>query len=303
VHEALDTPLADVEKMGEADLLRNKKAYEALAKKVKPTRPTAQKLLTEATRITQDAKKFVEEKNIVSIPGPDRVVIKETPPFMRYNSAFLDPPGPYDKDALPAFYYITPPDPKWPKKEQDEYIMPFGTILSTSVHEVWPGHYLQGLFVRKAPTDVQKALSSYSFVEGWAHYVEEMMIEQGLGAKDPQNKLGQLSDALLRNCRVTASIAIHTQQASLDAVAKRFVDDCKQDAATAKEQANRGTFDPGYFAYTLGKIQILELRDEAKKKLGDKFDLKRFHDALLSHGSPPVPMIRERVLREIGASP
>jgi uncharacterized protein (DUF885 family) len=227
--------------------------------------------------------------------------LKETPPFMRWNSAFLNPPGPFEKAATTAFYYITMPDPTWPKKEQEEYIMLKGILLSTTVHEVYPGHFLQGQWERRSPTTVQAMFGSYSFIEGWAHYAEQMMIEEGFGADDPQNKLGQLSDALLRNCRYVASLGIHTEGMTLDQAAKRFQTDCFQDKATAREQAVRGTFDPGYFAYTLGKIQILELRDEAKKKLGDKFSLKKFHDAVLAHGSPAIPLIRERVLAQLGA--
>ena len=181
--------------------------------------------------------------------------------------------------------------------------MPFGTLLSTSVHEVYPGHYLQSLFIRRAPTKVEKALGTYSFIEGWAHSGEQMMIEEGFGASDPETRLGQLGDALLRNCRVVVSIGIHTKGMTLDEAARRFRDDCKQDEATAREQAVRGTFDPGYFAYTLGKMQILSLRAEAQKALGSAFDLGKFHDALLAHGSPPVPLIHDRVLEELGAKP
>jgi uncharacterized protein (DUF885 family) len=180
--------------------------------------------------------------------------------------------------------------------------MPFGTLLSTSIHEVYPGHYLQAMWIRKAPTKIERSLSSYSFVEGWAHYGEELMVEEGFGNADPQNRLGQLGDALLRNCRVVVSLGIHTKGMTLDQAAQRFENDCKQDAATAREQAIRGTFDPGYFAYTLGKIQILKLREEAKKKLGASFNLQAFHDALLAHGSPPVPMIRERVLADLSTA-
>ena len=301
VQEALDMPLDELERMGEANLAENKKAYEELAEKVKPTRPPATALLGEATKLTEKAKRFIVEKHLVTIPDADRIQVRETPPFMRYNSAFLDGPGPFDKPDLPAFYYISPPDPKWSQKEQDDYIMPFGTLLATSVHEVYPGHYLQGMWIRKAPTKIEQAIGSYSFIEGWAHYGEQLMIEQGFGGDDPQNHLGQLGDALLRNCRVQVSIGVHTKGMTLEAAAKRFEEDCKQDAATAKEQAVRATFDPGYFAYTLGKIQILALREEAKKQLGAAFDLQAFHDALLAHGSPPVPMIHDRVLADLTA--
>ena len=301
VQEGLEMPLAEFKAMGEKNLQENKKAYLALQKKVKVTRPKAEELLAAATKLMDSSRDFLVKKDLVTIPSNDKAVLKETPPFMRWNSAFLNAPGPFEKTATTAFYYITMPDPSWPKKEQLEYIMPTGTLLSTTVHEVYPGHFLQGQWERRAPTTVQAMFGSYSFVEGWAHYAEQMMIEEGFGKEDPQNKLGQLSDALLRNCRYVVSLGIHTEGMTLDQAAKRFQTDCFQDKATAREQAVRGTFDPGYFAYTLGKIQILELREAAKKKLGDRFSLKKFHDALLSHGAPAVPLIRDRVLADLGA--
>jgi hypothetical protein len=301
VQEALDMPVDELLRMGEEDLALNKAAYERLAATVKETRPPAKELLSDATKLTKGALAFIVDQKLVSIPEPDRIEVRETPPFMRYNSAFLDGPGPFDKPGLPAFYYVTPPDPKWSPKEQEDYVMPFGTLLSTSVHEVYPGHYLQGMWIRRAPTFVQKAISSYSFVEGWAHYGEQLMIERGFGKDDPQNRLGQLADALLRDCRVVVSIGIHTRGMTLEAAQQRFERDCKQDPATAREQAVRGTFDPGYFAYTLGKMQIVSLRKEAAEQLGGSFDLRDFHDALLAHGSPPVPMIRARVLADLAA--
>lgn len=298
--EGLDIPLAELEKMGEEDLARNKKAYEALlAKKVKPTRPDPSALFDEAARQTEAARRFLIDKQLVSIPSDEKAVVKETPPFMRWNAAFLDHPGAFEDKPLQAFYYITKPDPSWPKKEQIEYVPERGVLLATTVHEVYPGHFLHSLWLKRAPTRVQKILTSYSFNEGWAHYAEQMMIEEGFGAEDPQNHLGQLGDALLRNCRVVASLGIHTEKMTLEQAAKRFEKDCHQDKATAREQAARGAFDPGYFAYTLGKIQILALREEAKKRLGPRFSLRRFHDALLAHGAPPVALIRERVLAEL----
>ncbi|MFO0587209.1 MAG: DUF885 domain-containing protein [Polyangiaceae bacterium] len=301
VQEGLDIPLAQFKAMGEKNLEENKKAYLALQKKAKFTKPTAVDLMATATQLMDASREFIVKKDLVTIPSSDKAVIKETPPFMRWNSAFLNPPGPFEKVATTAFYYITMPDPKWPKKEQEGYIMPKGILMSTTIHEVYPGHFLQGQWERRAPTTVQATFGSYSFIEGWAHYIEQMMVEEGFGSEDPQNHLGQLSDALLRNCRYVVSLGIHTEGMTLDQAAKRFQTDCFQDKATAREQAVRGTFDPGYFAYTLGKVQILELRDEVKKKLGDKFSLKKFHDAVLSHGSPALPLIRERVLEQLGA--
>ncbi|AGP41636.1 hypothetical protein SCE1572_48390 [Sorangium cellulosum So0157-2] len=299
--EGLSIPLAEFKRMGEEDLAANKAAYQELARKVKPTRPKAEQLLAEATRVMEASRRFVVDRGIVSLPSDERAIVKETPPYMRWNSAFLDAPGPFERKGLEAFYYITKPDPSWPKKEQEEYVMPRGTLLSTTVHEVYPGHFVQGLWVNRAPTEAQRMFESYSFVEGWAHYAEQMMIEQGFGKEDPQSRLGQLADALLRNCRVVVSLGVHAEGMGLDEAERRFVDDCAQDRATAREQALRATFDPGYFAYTLGKLQILKLREEAKAAQGAAFSLRRFHDALLAHGSPPLPLIRERVLAELEA--
>jgi hypothetical protein len=297
--EGLDIPLEEFRRMGEADLAGNKKEFAALRPKIKRIgRPKASELLAEATRLTEGSRRFVIDRKIVTMPSDDRATVQETPPYMRWNSAFLDMPGPFDT-AKDSFYYITMPDPTWSAKEQEEYVMTNGILLATTVHEVYPGHFLQGHWVRRAPTRVQKVLSSYSFVEGWAHYTEQMMIEEGFGAENPENRLGQLSDALLRNCRMVVAVGVHAQGMTLAQAEKRFSTDCFQDKATARQQAARATFDPGYFAYTLGKIQILELRADAKKKLGDEFSLQRFHDVLLSHGSPPVPLIRERVLAEL----
>lgn len=290
--------LADFEAMAEKDLARNKAAYEKLAKTVEVTRPAAGALIETATELMNESRRFVIDRGLVTIPSDDRCVVEETPPFMRWNAAFLNMAGPFDQ-ANEAYYYITLPDPSWPEEEQQGYIFPHGVLSSTTLHEVYPGHFLHGLWIRKAPTRVQQLFDSYSFTEGWAHYVEEMMIEQGWAKDDPQRRLGQLSDALLRNCRFVAALGIHAKGQSLDEVARRFEEDCFQDKATAREQAVRGTFDPGYFAYTLGKLQIMELREKLKTELGEGFDLRTFHDAMMGYGAPPVALIADRVAAEV----
>jgi uncharacterized protein (DUF885 family) len=298
--EGLTTSIDDLSRMAEADLAKNKAAYEALLATTTPTRPKANELMSVATKLVDESRQFLVDHHVVTIPSNDTATVKESPPFMRWNSAFLESSGPFDPYRI-AFFYVTLPDPTWPVKEQEEYVSPYGVMLATTVHEVYPGHFLQGRFMERAPTQVQKMSWSYSFGEGWAHYGEQMMIEEGFHAEDPQAKLGQLADALLRNCRFVVSIGLHTRGMTLEQATRRFVDDCHQDEATARGQAERGTFDPGYFAYTLGKLQILALRDEAKKKLGAAFSLQKFHDALLSHGAPPVALIHDRVLKAIGA--
>jgi hypothetical protein len=299
--EALTTPIEELEKMAELDLARNKAQYDELSRKISRSRPSASELLDEVRRAVDGARSFVLDRRVVTLPSEPHVEVRETPPFMRWNSAFLSAGGVFDAPDLPAYFYVTLPDPSWPPKEQAEYVMSRGEIVSVSTHEVFPGHYLHGLWLRNAPTFVQKVSWSYSFGEGWAHYAEQMMVDEGFGADQPEARLGQVVDALLRNCRFVASIGIHVRGMSIDEAKRRFVEDCKQDEAGARQQAVRGTFDPGYFAYTLGKLQILELREEARQKLGERFELGKFHDALLAHGAPPVPLIRERVLEMLQA--
>jgi hypothetical protein len=300
VQEGLSLPLADFERMNEEDLAANKKAYEELASRAKPRPVVEAQLFATAGRMMQDARAFLIDKNIVTLAASDVPTVRETPPYERWNSASIEMSGPFDT-ARSAFYQLTIPDRSWPEKERADYLGSTGDLLGTTIHEVYPGHFVQGRWAERAPTRVQKAFGSYSFTEGWAHYSEQMMIDQGFGSDDSANRLAMLHGALLRNCRFAASIAIHTKGVPLEEAEKRFVTECHQDAATAHEQAVRGTFDPGYFAYTLGKLQILALRDEAKAKLGDRFSLQRFHDALLAHGAPPVALVHDAVLHELGA--
>jgi hypothetical protein len=300
VQEGLTTPLAEFERMNEDDLAKNKKAYEALAARVKDKPVTEAEYFATAERMMRKARTFVLDGAIVSLASQDEVVVRETPPYKRWNAASIELSGPFET-AKSAFYYLTIPDKTWPKKQREGYIGTRGDLLGTTIHEVYPGHFVQGRWQDVAPTQVEKAFDNYAFVEGWAHYAEQMMIQQGFGADDPANELAMLHGALLRNCRFAASVGIHTKGLTVEQAAKRFVDDCHQDEATAREQAVRGTFDPGYFAYTLGKLQIIALREEAKEKLGDKFSLRRFHDALLSHGAPPIALIHDRVLADLAA--
>ena len=300
VQEGLTLPLADFERMNEEDLAANKKAYEELLPSARPRPVVEAQLFPPAARLRQAARGFLTDRGIVTLAADDAPTVRETPPYERWNSASIEMSGPFDT-ARSAFYQLTIPDRSWPPKERADYLGSVGDLLGTTVHEVYPGHFVQGRWAARAPTRVQKAFGSYSFTEGWAHYSEQMMVDQGFGGDDPANRLAMLHGALLRNCRFAASIAIHTKGVPVEQAEKRFVTDCYQDAATAHEQAVRGTFDPGYFAYTLGKLQILALRAEAQAKLGDRFSLRRFHDALLAHGAPPVALVHDAVLRDLGA--
>ncbi len=298
--EGLSMPLDEFERMNEADLADNKKAYEEMAARVKPKPVKESDLFATAARLMESARGFVTDHAIVTLASNDAATVRETPAYERWNSASIEMSGPFET-ARSAFYQLTIPDKTWPERERAAYLGSLGDLLGTTVHEVYPGHFVQGRWAERAPTRVQKAFGSYSFIEGWAHYSEQMMIMQGFGAEDPSNRLAMLHGALLRNCRFAASVGIHVKGMTVEEAEKRFVTDCHQDAATAHEQAVRGTFDPGYFAYTLGKLQILSLRREAENKLGDRFSLQRFHDALLAHGAPPLALVHDAVLREIGA--
>ena len=212
---------------------------------------------------------------------------------MRWNSAFLDMAGPFEK-AEGSFYYISPPDPSWPPAMQEAYIPYEGDLLATSIHEVYPGHFTQLLQYRRADSKVQKIFDSYAFVEGWAHYSEQMMLDEGFGKEAPRLRLGQLANALLRNCRFLAAIGMHTKGMTVEEADTLFQKKCFIDPGNAIQQAYRGTFDPGFLSYTLGKLQILELRDEFFAKRGTK-SLKAFHDWLLSYGGSPVQLIARRL--------
>jgi uncharacterized protein (DUF885 family) len=299
VQENLSLTIDEFAKLNEDDLAANKRAFEDLAQQAKARPVKESELFAAAKTMIEDARAFVVKRSIVDFASNEAPVVRETPPYMRWNSASIEMSGPFDT-ARSAFFQLTIPDRSWPSARRQAYLGTLGELLGTAIHEVYPGHFVQIRWAERAPTRVQKAFASYSFTEGWAHYAEQMMVDEGLGKDDPANLLAMLHGALLRNCRFAASVAIHARGMTVDEVERLFVDDCHQDAATAHEQAVRGTFDPGYFAYTLGKLQIRGLRDEAQRALGNRFSLRKFHDALLSHGAPPLALVRDRVLREAG---
>jgi uncharacterized protein (DUF885 family) len=204
---------------------------------------------------------------------------------------------------MPSTYYIAPPDPSWSQEVQDAYVPGRMTLQSTSVHEVWPGHFLQFQHSNRADSPVAQAYISYDFAEGWAHYAEEMMIEAGLGDGDPEVVIGYLQDALRRNVRFLCSVGMHTQGMSVDECRQLFLEKGFQDPGNALQQAHRGTYDPGYLNYTLGKLMIRRLREEWTAERGDREAWGDFHDAFLSRGGPPVALVRQRMLGENSGAP
>ena len=224
-------------------------------------------------------------------------LVEEAPPYMRQNSAYIDIPGPYEK-GLPSTYYISPPDPSWSKEDQLAYIPGEKDLLFTSIHEVWPGHFTQFLHANRSKNEVNRVFVGYAFAEGWAHYTEEMMCEVGVCKGDPGRKIGQLLNALLRNARYLSAIGLHARGMTVEESEKMFREQAHQDAGNARQQAARGTYDPAYLNYTMGKLMILKLREDWTKTRGGRDAWKAFHDEFLSYGGPPVPLVREAMLGE-----
>jgi uncharacterized protein (DUF885 family) len=244
---------------------------------------------------------FIAARHIIDLPGQDLPKVAETPPFQRaIVFGEMDPPGPFETHATQAYYYITPPDLSKPKAEQEAYLEYFNNalLLNLGVHEALPGHFVQYLYMRANPdwSLVRKTGHSYTATEGWAHYSEQMMQNEGLLDNSPKLHLAQLQDALLRDCRLAASVEMHTNGMSLPDAAKMMAQECFQPPPVAYKEARRGTSDPGYFSYTLGKLMILKLRADAQAKEGKAFTLAHFHDRFLGAGLVPLKIIRREIM-------
>jgi len=308
--ERVDTPLGELARIARADLDRNLAALRDVCERYAPGVPVAECVrrvdakkpvdspVAEARRQIAELRTFVESRQLVTIPGPEQALVDESPPHMRWNSAYISIPGPYEKN-LPATYYIAPPDSSWSEEERAQYVPGKADLLAVSVHEVWPGHFLQFLHSNRAASRFGQVFVGYAFAEGWAHYAEELMIEAGLADADPEIRIGQLMNALLRNVRFVTAIGLHTQGMSVDDAERIFREEGFQDVGNARQQAARGTFDPGYLNYTLGKLMVLKLRaDWTATRGGGRAGWRAFHDALLSYGGPPIPLLRAAMLGE-----
>jgi hypothetical protein len=248
-----------------------------------------------------DLKAFILDKKIVTIPGTEEARVAEAPAYRRWNFAYINIPGPFER-GLPSVYYLAPPDPAWPQAEKDAYIPGLGSLLFTSVHEVWPGHFLQYLHAKRAESKLGQLFIGYAFAEGWAHYTEEMMWEAGLGNNDPGMHIGQLLEALLRDVRFVSAIAMHTGKMTVAESEAVFREQGFQDPGNARQQAARGTFDPAYLNYSMGKLMIKRLRDEWTSSRGGKEAWQAFHDEFLKYGGPPIPLVRKAMLaKETGS--
>ena len=308
--EAVNVPLADLEKVGEADLKRNQDALTAACaefapgasvpvcmEKMNAHKPAGNDTVAEATRQIPMLTQFIKTKDLVTIPGTEQALVRQSPPYNAQNGAYIDPPGPLEK-GIPSIYYIAAPDPSWQKEKQLAYIPGVDDLMFTSDHEVMPGHFLQFLHANRAPSVFGRMFVGYAFAEGWAHYSEELMWEAGLGDGNPEVHIGQLSNALLRDCRFLSAIRLHTKGMSVDQSKQLFIDKCYQDEGTAEQQARRGAYDPAYLNYTLGKLMIRKLRADWIAKRGGRAAWKQFHDAFLDFGGPPIPLVRQAMLGE-----
>lgn len=305
--ERVDMPIADLQAVGQRDLDRNLAALkEACAKyapgktarecvaKASADKPKGKPVEAARAQLTE-LRAFVIDHNLVSVPGTEQALVDEAPPYNRWNFAYINIPGPYEK-GLPSVYYISPPDPKWPPAEQAAYLPGKGSLLFTSVHEVMPGHFLQFLHANRSPSKFGQVFVGYAYAEGWAHYAEEMMWDAGLGAGDPEIHVGQLTEALLRNVRFLSAIGMHTGKMTVEESEKMFRDVALADEGNAKQQAARGTFDPAYLNYTMGKLMIRKLRDDWTASRGGRNAWKEFHDQFLQYGGPPIPLVRRAML-------
>jgi uncharacterized protein (DUF885 family) len=317
--EMVDIPLDRLLEIGMEDLRRNQRSFQEAARKLDASKtpqqilaeiaknhPAPDKLLQAVRDETLRLKRFIDEHKIVTIPSDVPPIVQETPPFARaLTFASMDTPGPFEKVAKEAYYNVTLPEPEWPAKDVEEHMAGFnyGTITSTSVHEAYPGHYTQFLWVPSAPTKTRKLLGANSNSEGWAHYTEQMMLDEGYGgSKDSPEflklRLGQLQDALLRNARYIVGVQMHTGKMTFEEGVAFFEKEGYQSHANALRETRRGTSDPTYLYYTLGKLEILKLREDLKKRLGDRFSLQKFHDDFLKQGFPPIKVIRREMLHD-----
>lgn len=318
--EDIEVPIAQIKTAGEADVARNTAALlqacaafapgqslrECVAKEEAHKPPAGP--VARAREQLLELRAFVEQKNIASIPSNEEALVAEAPPYNRANGAYIITAGPYETN-LPAVYNIAPPDPTWSKADQSKYIPSEARLLYTSVHEVWPGHFLQFLHSNRCRSVVARLWVGYAYAEGWAHYGEELMWDMGLGNGNPENHIAQLTDALLRDVRLLSAIGLHTEGMTVAQSERMFSEVAFRDPGSARQQSARGTYDPAYLNYTLGKLAIKKLRDDwvsgqmaANPGADPKSYWHDFHDRFLSYGGPPIPLVRRAMLGENGGS-
>lgn len=312
--EMVDIPLDRLLEIGYGQLHKDQQSFAETARRIDPAKkpldvlaeverdhPSAQELIPAAQKMLDGLRQFLVDRKIITVPGGAQATVVETPPFMRATTfASMDTPGPYETKATEAYYNITLPDPAWSREKQEEYLQGYNYPLTSnvSVHEVWPGHYTQFLWLKNNPqlSKVRKLISANSNAEGWAHYSEQMVLDEGYGNNDPRLRLAQLTDALLRDCRYIVGIRMHTQGMTMAQAREFFVKEGYQQPVVGEMETKRGTSDPTYLYYTLGKLEILKLREDYRRKMGSRFSLQEFHDRFIKLGSPPLKLVRREML-------
>jgi hypothetical protein len=305
--EMVDISLEELERIGREDLARNQQAMrEACGRfaagatipecmeRMSANKPEGGSVEGARAQLA-GLRQFIVDNNLVSIPGTEEAQVAEAPPFRRQNFAYIDIPGPYETN-LPSVYYIAPPDPSWPAQVQRDFVPGRAELLFVSAHEVWPGHFLNFLHANRSNNQFGRVFVGYAYAEGWAHYTEEMMWDAGLGNGDAETHVGQISNALRRDCRFLSAILMHTGRMTVDQSREMFVNECYQDEGNARQQAARGTYDPAYLNYTLGKLLIRRLREDWTASRGGREGWRDFHDQFLSYGGPPIPLVRQQMM-------
>lgn len=270
--------------------------------KVKASHVEPGGLVTHVRGQCADLYTFLRDSSLVTVPDADALVIAPTPPFYRWTFASLWAPGPLEARPQRSFYYITEADPTWPQDRQEEHLrdMNDAVLWAISMHEALPGHFLHFEHLRKVASPWRKALTlaPLSVIEGWAHYAEHLVVEQGFARKDPAVELGQLAESLVRLCRLVVGLRLHAEDLSVEQGVRMFREEAMLEEGSARREAERGAFDPGYVIYALGKLMLLKLRRDVETKLGAGFDLRRFHDDFLGQGLLPFGMLRKIMLAD-----
>jgi uncharacterized protein (DUF885 family) len=316
--EMVETPIAQLIAEGERELRRTQEEMRVLAEEVAPGKgvraalralgrehPTADGLVGDTRAELDRIRAFVRTQNILTPPARENLTVAETPQYARSTSfASMDSPGAFERVATEAYFYVTPPDEQLDDQRKEAHLSFYNrySLPIISIHEVYPGHYYQYLALKRQPSRIRTALASASFVEGWAHYSEQMMLDEGFGGNNPKLRLAQLSAALLRLCRYLVGLRLHTEGMTYEQGVEFFVNEGYLERVNAERETRRGTEDPTYLVYTLGKMQILKLREEYRQRMGASFNLGQFHDRLLSYGMPPIKIIRLAMLGESGGS-
>ena len=265
-------------------------------RQIKSRHPSSDELLDTVKEQVQTLHTFLERKQLVTIPKNAGIRVAPTPDFHRWTVASMWTPGPFETVSFPAHYYITNVDPAWNNERSEEHLrdLSYASLWSISTHEVFPGHFLHYEHLREVASPLRKSVlfAPTSFIEGWAHYAEQMILDEGFERKNTEVRLGQLAESLVRLARTVVGIRLHTEDLSVEQGVRFFRDEAYLEEGSARQEAERGTFDPAYVLYALGKHMLLKLRADVEDAAGGSFSLHRFHDTLLGHGGIPFWMHR-----------